>query len=137
METSGWKQENYDHLHEMISTIIHIRVKANHMQNVQLQNYTLFLQILSSLQSQQDKIQKGAGLQADGMLFEVGNNGNAFCYAASWVLEFLLGGPPRLRSDAGVWSVSLNDNSPSSPAAGQEEEEVFLPESVETDTLQT
>lgn len=46
------------------------------------------------------------------MLSEVGNNGNAFCYAASWVLEFLLGGPPHLRSDAGVWSVSLNDNTP-------------------------
>lgn len=72
--------------------------------------------------------------KTDGMLSEVGNNGNAFRYAASWVLEFLLGGPPRLRWDAGVWSVSLNDNKPSSPAAGQEEEEVFLPKCVPTHT---
>lgn len=60
------------------------------------------------------------------MLSGVGNNGNAFCYSASSVLEFLLGGPPRLWSDAGAWSVSLNDNKPSSPAAGQEEEEGFM-----------
>lgn len=32
---------------------------------------------------------------------------------ASWVLEFLLGGPPHLRSDVGAWHVSLNDNKPS------------------------
>lgn len=67
----------------------------------------------------------------------MGNNGKAFCYTAPWVLEFFLGGPTRLRSDAGVWSVSLNDSKPSSPATGQEEEDVFLPKSVQADTLQT
>lgn len=36
------------------------------MQNIQLQNYTIFLQMLGSLQNQQDEIQKGTGLRTDG-----------------------------------------------------------------------
>lgn len=55
-----WKllNANYDHMHEFLSTITHIeRVRANRTQNVQLQNYTLFLQMLSGVQSQQGKIQ--------------------------------------------------------------------------------
>lgn len=76
-------------------------------------------------QDQQEKIQRGAGLQADGLLSEVGNNGNAFSYAASWVLELILGGPTHLWSDAEAWPVSLNDNKPSYAAAGQEEELCF------------
>lgn len=82
------------------------------MQNVQLLNYTFFLQMLRNFQNQQDKKQRGAGFKANGMLSEVGNNGNAFSHAASWVLEFLLGGPTHLRSDIGAWPVSLNDNKP-------------------------
>ncbi|KAK1885205.1 Transferrin receptor protein 1 [Dissostichus eleginoides] len=68
------------------------------------------------------------------MISEVANNGVAVCYATSWVLELLLGGPPRLRWDAGVWSVSLNDNKASYPAAGQEEEDVFLFAKIWSDT---
>lgn len=72
------------------------------------------------------KVSKTKLKRRSGMLSEVGNNRNALCYAASCVPEFLLGGPPRLRSDAEAWSVSLNDNKASSPAAGQEEEDVFF-----------
>lgn len=53
------------------------------------------------------------------------------CWSSSWVARHVCG---RMQ---GAWSVSLNDNKASSPAAGQEEEDVFLPKSAQTHTLQT
>lgn len=53
--------------------------------------------------------------------------------AAFWVLEFLLGGPPHLWSDAKAPDVSVNDNKPSLSGRGGRSRSQVL----ETDTLQT
>ena len=73
--------------------------------------------MLRNLQSQQERIQRGAGWKTNAL--RGGNNGNACCglqhhgcWSSFWVA------PPHLRSDARAWHVGQNDNKPSRSGRG-------------------
>ena len=122
MLCSGWKLQNgnksQDRLDEMLETIIHSIIQERE----QTTSYKV-IQFSSKVSKTKYETEQ---VWWDEMLSEVGvtmempavmqHHGR---WSSFWVA------PPRLRSDTGVWSVRLNDNKSSSPAAGQEEEEVF------------